>query len=116
MNKVVAYGFVSLHYLVSAFTGALGLGFVTLAVYMAWSDISAAGEIKAKFLMMPTMNLLISSVLFFYCIRLFRKAQGIRRAIASDTFKLSVVRITRYDLLAIAGFFLFVSVVGYFLL
>ncbi len=99
----------------SLFTGALGFGFVAVAVYMVYAEIRASGTFRLKFLMMPTMNVLIAAVLYFYCQQLFRRGTTIRRQLAAGTYQPPAVRFTRYDAAAIILLFLFAGVVTWYL-
>ena len=97
-------------------TGLMGSAFVLLAFYLFYTEYSAAAGFRVKFLMMPMMNLLISSMLLFYCRLLYGKAKATRHAIRSGTFVTPRIIVTRYDIAAILAFLLVVAVASYFLI
>lgn len=98
------------------FTGLLGLAFVLLAFYLFYAEYSAADGFRAKFLMMPMMNILISSMLLFYSRVLILKARATRSALRNGTFVTPRILITRYDIAAILAFILVVATASYFLI
>lgn len=109
-KKTAGYCFVLLNILGSVLTGLMGLAFVVLAVYLVWTDIKA-GRFTVKSLMMPTMNVLISSVLFFYCHRLFVRAGLLKKQVAAGSFSPPDLQPTTSDLLAIFGFVAVVALI-----
>ena len=100
----------------SLFTGMLGGAFVLLAFYLFYTEYSAAQGFRTKFLMMPLMNLLISSMLLFYSRLLFLKAKATRHALKNGTFMPPRIIVTRYDIAAILAFILVVAAASYFLI
>lgn len=112
-KKTIGYGLFLLNAIGSAFTGALGIAFVILAVYLAWTDINNAARFKAKFLIMPVMNILISSMLFFYCRQLLSKAKRIRKHVKAGIFETPRLQVTPYDIIAIIAFLAMVGVISY---
>lgn len=97
-------------------TGLMGLAFVALAFYLFYTAYSAATGFRFKFLMMPLMNILISSMLLFYCRLLFFKAKATRQSLRDGTFTPPQIIVTRYDIIAILAFILVVAVASYFLI
>ena len=98
------------------FTGVMGGAFVLLAFYLFYNEYSAAESFRTKFLMMPMMNLLISSMLLFYCKRLFTQAKATRLSFRNGTFVPPRIVVTPYDIAAILAFLLVVAVASYFLI
>lgn len=116
MNRVIGYAHLLVMGAGSLFCGALGLAFVTLAVYLAYTGLSNGRSFRLQPLMMPMMNILISSVLFYYCRVLFRSTLTLQRILAADTYTPPQIRATRYDIIAIAAFAVFVALVYYFVI
>lgn len=115
MKKIIGYSHLLLTGVGVLVSGGLGLAFVVLAVWLAYADISAAGRFRLKYLMMPTMNILISSMLFYYCRELATRTKAVAQAVASRRYVAPHIRVTRYDLMAIIAFLGFVAGVCYLL-
>lgn len=97
-------------------TVLMGLAFLVLAFYLFYAEYRAAAGFRFKFLMMPIMNVLISSMLLFYSRLLFSKAKQTRKAMQNGTFVPPQIIVTRYDIAAILAFLLVVAVASYFLI
>lgn len=97
-------------------TGLMGLAFIVLAFYLFYTEYRTAAGFRVKFLMMPMMNVLISSMLLFYSRLLYFKAKATRKSMRDGTFVPPRIIVTRYDILAILAFILFVAVASYFLI
>jgi hypothetical protein len=95
--------------------GLTGLAFVVLAVYLAYTGVSTASSFSVRQLMMPMMNILIASVLFYYCRMLTGKTTAVRRALAADSYAPPHIRATKYDLIAIAAFIALVCLIFFFI-
>jgi len=108
VNRVMGYAHLLVVGAGSLFCGTLGLAFVVLAVYLAYSGLSGGQPFRLRPLMMPMMNILIASVLFYYCRFLFTRTITLQRALAAGTYVPPQLRATRYDILAIAAFLAFV--------
>ena len=100
----------------TVFTGLLGVAFVLLAAYLVYAETQAAGHFRTKFLMMPMMNILISSVLFYYFRVFLKQTRTLSRALKTNTFVAPKMQVTRYDILGIIGFVLVVAVISYFVI
>jgi len=116
VKKVVGYTHLLVIGAGSLFCGALGLAFITLAVYLAYNSISGGQQFRLRPLMMPMMNILISSVLFFYCRRLFAITVTVQRALSSNSYTPPRIKATNYDIIAIVVFLAFVALVTIFLM
>lgn len=97
-------------------TGLMGLAFIVLAFYLFYNGYRAAAGFRIKSLMMPMMNVLISSMLLFYSRQLYVKARATRKSMQDGTFVPPRIIVTRYDIAAILAFILFVAVASYFLI
>jgi len=111
VNRVVGYAHLLVIGLGSLFCGILGLAFVILAVYLAYNGLSGGQSFRLRPLMMPMMNILISSVLFYYCRVLFIRTITLERTLVAGTYSPPRLRATRYDILAIAAFLAFVVII-----
>ena len=111
MNRITGYTHLLLNGAGALFSGVLGIAFVVLAVYLAYSNISSGPRFQLKHLMMPMMNILISSVLFFYCRRLYASTVAVQRAITANTYTPPRIKATKYDIIAIVAFLAFVTLV-----
>lgn len=116
MKKSFVYSLLAMQAIGTVFTGSLGLAFVTLAVYLAYMDINAAGEVRTRFLMMPMMNVLISLVLFASSRTLYVKTRMLKQDIVDNRVTVTPPRVTRYDIMAIIAFLLVVAVLSLFVL
>jgi hypothetical protein len=116
VNRVIGYTHLLLNGAGAVFSGILGIAFVVLAVYLAYSNISSATQFQVKHLMMPMMNILISSVLFFYCRRLFAGTINVQRALSAHSYTPPQIKATKYDIIAIVAFLAFVALVCIFLI
>ncbi len=67
-------------------------------------------------LLMPMMNILISSVLFFYCRRLFAGTAVVQRDLSTNSYTPPRIKATKYDIMAIIAFVSFVTLVCIFLI
>ncbi len=112
MGKAVAL----LQSLGAAATGLMGFSFVVLAFYLFYNEYRTAEAFRVNFLMMPMMNVLISSMLLFYSRVLYRKAKATRETLRDGTFVPPRIFVTRYDIAAIIAFILVVAVVSYLLI
>lgn len=112
-DKKTGYFLLSLYGAGAAFTGVLAASFVVLAAYLVHAEMEAAGHFRTKFLMMPMMNILISSMLFYYSRTLSLRTRALYRSLADNTFVAPRVLVTRYDILGIIGFVLVVAVISY---
>jgi hypothetical protein len=110
VNRVVGYAHLLVLAVGSVFCGVLGIAFVTLAVYLAYTGLSGGQQFRLRPLMMPMMNILIASVLFYYYRVLFRRTITVQRALAAGTYAPPPIKATRYDILAIAAFLAFVAI------
>lgn len=115
MNKSLGNSIFILHLLGAVFCGLLGLGFIVMAVYLAYAETLAAGKVRLTFLMMPMINILISSMLFFESRQLSVKALRLQREIDAGVFVLKPFRASWYDMAAILGVLLFIGIMGYFM-
>ena len=111
MNKVIGYAHLLVIGAGLVFCGTLGLAFATLAVYLVYISLSGGAQFQLRQLMMPMMNILISSVLFYYCRLLFRRTVTVQRNLTANTYTPPRIRATRYDIIAIAAFLAFVVLV-----
>lgn len=116
MNRFIGYTLLLLNGAGAVFSGILGIAFVVLAVYLAYSNISPATQFQVKHLMMPMMNILISSVLFFYCRRLSTSTLTVKRALLANSYIPPKIKATKYDIIAIVSFLVFVALVCIFLI
>jgi hypothetical protein len=110
VNRVIGYAHLLMIGAGTLFCGALGLAFVTLSVYLAYTGITGGQPFRLRPLMMPMMNILISSVLFYYCRVLFTRTRALQRALAAGTYAPPLLRATRYDIVAIAAFLIVVGI------
>jgi len=110
VNRVIGYAHLLMLGAGSLFCGILGLAFVTLAVYLAYNSISNGQPFRLRPLMMPMMNILISSALFYYCRILFARTITVQRTLAANTYAPPQLRATRSDIIAIAAFLIFVAI------
>ena len=111
MNRVMGYAHLLVIGAGSLFCGILGLSFVILAIYLAYNGLSGGQSFRLRPLMMPMMNILISSVLFYYCRVLFRRTIFLQQTMAAGTYAPPQLRATRYDIIAIIVFLTFVVVI-----
>lgn len=111
MNRFIGYTLLLLNGAGAVFSGILGIAFVVLAVYLAYSNISSATQFQVKHLMMPMMNILISSVLFFYCRRLFARTVAVQQDLSTNSYTPPRLKATKYDIIAIVAFLAFVALV-----
>ena len=114
MNRVMGYAHLLVIGAGSLFCGILGLSFVILAVYLAYNGLRGGQSFRLRPLMMPMMNILISSVLFYYCRVLFRRTISLQRSMAAGTYTPPRIRATKYDIIAIVAFLAFVTIVCVF--
>lgn len=116
-KKAIGWTIVLMQGMGALFTGIMGVSFILLAFYLFYTQYRAAETIiQVKSLMMPMMNILISTMLLFYSRLLYFKAKATRRAIANGTFVSPRVIVTRYDIVAILAFILVVALISYFLI
>jgi hypothetical protein len=115
VNRIIGYTHLLLNAAGAVFSGVLGIAFVVLAVYLAYSNISSGPRFQLKHLMMPIMNILISSVLFFYCRRLFAGTAVVQRDLFTNAYTPPRIKATKYDIIAIVAFLAFVALVCIFL-
>jgi hypothetical protein len=98
--KLVGYDHLLLNAAADLFSGLMGLVFVILAVYLAYTSTRNAVPFNLRQLMMPIMNILISSVLLYYCRLLYRKTVAVRNALAAGTYAPPRITATKYDIIA----------------
>ena len=63
-GRTAGYALVLIYLAGSFCTGVMGLAFVLLAIWLAYSEIAAAGEVRLKLLMMPMMNILVPGEIY----------------------------------------------------
>jgi hypothetical protein len=115
-SKKAAWAIALMQGIGALFAGLMGVSFILLAFYLFYTEYRAAETFRVKFLMMPMMNILISSMLLFYSRLLYFKAKATRRAILNGTFVSPRIIVTRYDIVAILAFILVVALISYFLI
>jgi hypothetical protein len=113
--RLIGYIHLLLNAAAALIMGLMGLAFVVLAVYLAFTGASAASSFSVKQLMMPMMNMLIASVLLYYCRLLTGKTAAVWRALAADSYAPPHIRPTKYDLIAIAAFIALVGLIFFFI-
>jgi hypothetical protein len=116
LNRIIGYTHLLLNAAGAVFSGVLGIAFVVLAVYLAYSNIGSDPQFQLNHLMMPMMNILISSVLFFYCRRLSASTAAVQRNLSSNSYTPPRIKATKYDTIAIVAFVSFVALVCIFLI
>ncbi len=82
-----------------------------LALYLVYHEVSVAGSIQLKFFMMPMMNALIASVLFYYTKKLSATARSAQLAKSKRNYIPPEFRVTLYDMLGFAFIAILVAII-----